>query len=76
MHQRKENVGALGRITLWHLQSFQDFVLRKSFNIRSDIASIDHLLIIAHEIFEYNPEFRFKKHRGDTKSHSNIGKCV
>lgn len=76
MHQKKENVGAFGRITLWHLQSFQDFVLPKSFLIRSDVASIDHLLIIAHEIFEHNPEFRFKKHRVDTESNSNIGKFV
>lgn len=65
MHQKKENVGVLGRLHMWHLQSFYDFLPPQSTKIVPDIASVDHLVIIAHEIYQYSPEFRFKKHAAD-----------
>ena len=76
MHQKKENVGVLGRLHLWHVQSFNDFLLPQSTKIVSDIASIDHLVIIAHEFFQFNPEFRFKKHAADVAIDITEGKFV
>ena len=73
MHQKKENVGILGRLNIWHLPSRQDFVAPQNSKVIVDIASIDHLLIIAHEIVHYSPEFRFKKHASDVKTDSIIG---
>ncbi|CAF4458914.1 unnamed protein product [Rotaria socialis] len=66
MHQKKENLGILGRLNIWHLQSLNEFVPPRHSKLVSDIASIDHLFIIAHEIYQHNPEFRFKKHATDT----------
>ncbi|CAF3818154.1 unnamed protein product [Rotaria sp. Silwood1] len=65
MHQRKEDEGVLGRFNIWYLSSSQTFVPPKHSKLISDIASIDHLLIIAHELFQYSPEFRFQKHPSD-----------
>ena len=76
MHQRKENVGILGRLHLWHVQSHSEFIRPHSAKLVSDIASVDHLLIIAREIYKYDIEFRFKKHATDVKSYNNIGKII
>ena len=76
MHKKKENVGVLGRLHMWHLQSFIEFKPPQSSKIVSDIASIDHLVLIAHEIFQSNPEFRFKKHSTDIAQDSYISKII
>ncbi|CAF3956652.1 unnamed protein product [Rotaria sordida] len=65
MHQKKEDVGVLGRLNIWYLPSSQAFVPPRHSKLISDIASIDHLLIIAHELFQYSLEFRFQKHASD-----------
>ena len=66
MHKKKENLGILGRVNIWHLKSLNEFVPPRHSKLISDIASIDQLFIVAHEIFQNNPEFRFKKHVTDT----------
>lgn len=66
MHQKKENLGILGRLNIWHLQSLNEFAPPRYSTLVSDIASIDHLFVIAHELYRHNPEFRFKKHATDT----------
>ncbi|CAF3850791.1 unnamed protein product [Adineta steineri] len=68
MHQKKENVGVLGRINMWHLSSSGEFNPPKFSKLIPDIASIDHLLIIAHQLFAYSPEFRFQKYISDVTS--------
>ena len=79
MHQKKENVGILGRLNLWHLSSSQAFIPPQHSKIIADIASIDHLLVIGHELFQHSPEFRFQKHASDmttnnvpSKLHVNV----
>lgn len=73
MHQKEENVGIFGRLYIWHLPSSSEFVPPRNSKLVSDIASIDHLLVIAHEIFQYVPEFRFKKHASDILTKNVIG---
>lgn len=72
--KKKENVGVLGRLSFWHLSSSQAFIPPQQVKIIHDIASIDHLLIIAHELFQYSPEFRFQKHASDVAKKHVIGK--
>ena len=74
MHQKKENVGMLGRMNFWYLPSSRSFVPPQKFKIIRDIASIDHLLIIGHELFQYSPEFRFQKFASDVQKENVIGK--
>jgi hypothetical protein len=74
MHQKKENVGVLGRLNIWYLQSSHDFLPPRNSKLISDIASIDHLLVIGHEIFQHCPEFRFKKHPSDVTINNVVGK--
>lgn len=73
MHQKRENVGLLGRLHIWHLQSFREFLPPQSLKIVSDIASVDHLVLIVHELCQFNAEFRFKKHADDIIDYSCIG---
>ena len=70
MHQKKENIGVLGRLNLWHLSSSQTFIPPQHSKITSDIASIDHLLLIGHELFQHSPEFRFQKHASDMTTYN------
>jgi hypothetical protein len=65
IHQKHKDVGILGRLNIWHIQTVTEFLPPPSAQLISDVASIDHLLIIAHEIVQYSPEFRFKKHMSD-----------
>jgi hypothetical protein len=74
MHQKNENVGVLGRLNIWHLSSSQEFIPPRDSKLIPDIASIDHLLIIAHEIFQHCPEFRFKKHASDVTTNHVVGR--
>jgi hypothetical protein len=74
MHQKKENVGVLGRLNIWYLPSSQEFLPPQNSKLVPDIASIDHLLIIAHEILQHCPEFRFKKHASDVITNNMIGR--
>jgi hypothetical protein len=74
MHQKNENVGVLGRLNFWYLPSPKEFLPPRNSKLVSDIASIDHLLLIAHEVFQYCPEFRFKKHTSDVAINGEVGK--
>ena len=65
MHKKNENVGILGRLNIWHLPTITEFIPPQNVKLTSDVASIDHLLIVTHEIVQKSPEFRFKKHKSD-----------
>ncbi|CAF4302584.1 unnamed protein product [Rotaria sp. Silwood2] len=65
MHQKKENIGILGRLGIWHLPTITEFIPPQSVKLTQDIASIDHLLIIGHEIVQKPHEFRFQKYTCD-----------
>lgn len=64
MHQKKENVGCA-----WTIAPMACAIIQ-----RISAASIDHLVIIAHELFQLNPEFRFKKHATDVIIDTKDGK--
>jgi hypothetical protein len=74
IHQKHEDVGLLGRLNIWHIQTVTEFLPPPSAQLINDVASVDHLLIIAHEIVKYSPEFRFKKHMSDYVFEKNLRK--